>query len=439
MTFRFLHLADLHLDSAYGGGSATVERLRAATLEALERAVDFAIESHVDAVIIAGDAFDDERLGYDSRSVLRREVRRLTEHGVSVVYATGNHDPGMPAGRAANLRLQPASSGTSTPTADSQLGEVHTQLDGAPRALYLRGRNGGPSAHVVLAGHGTARVTDNLARSMRALLDAQPLEATPAGRGLPCIGVLHTQVGSAVGADGHEPYAPCSVADLLACDLDYWALGHVHVRGRVDEAVPAYYPGNLQGRNAREFGPKGGLLVELDVDGLDGEPEFIAFAPVEFFRCSGPLLLDSEPETASDLIAAALDEAAALGQAPVARELVIRFDAYGSNGTDSQWSEDFAVAVREELQASAGTAFGDILEVQIVATAVPISDLPPAPHEQDEDRDALIDAIESAPSALREALRACRELDVEHEGTASLEAALVGRLLSHGQRPKTRA
>ncbi len=410
MTFRFLHLADLHLDSAYGGSAATVERLRAATLEALENAVQFAIEAKVDAVVIAGDAFDDDRLGYDSRSVLRPEIARLSAEGISVVYVTGNHDPGAATARAATLQLHAA---PDSPSA----GAVHTHLDGAPQVLHLPSRHGGTGAQVVLAGHATSRVTDNLARGMQELLQREPLRPDVAR-----IGVLHTQVVSASGADGHGPYAPCSVADLMACDLDYWALGHVHVRGRVDAAVPAYYPGNLQGRNAKESGPKGGLLVELDVDGLEGEPEFIPFAPVEFFRCAGIVVANAEPEAVAEQIAAALDEAAALGAGPVARELGIRFDIHGAD-TSKAFGDDSRSAVREELQLATGAVFGEVLEVQLAAARTGETAVAATAGAAE-----LRDRIEHTPSALRDALHVCREQDTR-EGTR-LEAALMERLLA---------
>ena len=42
MSFRFLHLADLHLDTRFGGREATRARLREATLEAWFAAVELA-------------------------------------------------------------------------------------------------------------------------------------------------------------------------------------------------------------------------------------------------------------------------------------------------------------------------------------------------------------------------------------------------------------
>ncbi len=413
MTIRFLHLADLHLDSAYGGSTATVERLRQATLEALERAVSFAIEGELDAVLIAGDAFDDERLGYESRAMLRREVARLAGAGVSAVYVTGNHDPGTATGRAAGLRLSPTGGGRSAP------GSIHSIMDGEPQSIVLRDRSGEPAAVVVAAGHQTARVTDNLAARMRPALEDAALRP-----GLPRIGLLHTQVGTAAGADGHQPYAPCSVGDLAACGADYWALGHVHVRGRVDRAVPAYYPGNLQGRHAKETGPKGGLLVELDANGLMGEPEFVAFAPVEFFACSGEFARNAEPEEVAEKVAASLDDAAAHGVGPVARELVIRV-AYSGPLSERALDEDFEAAVREEVQRLSGPVFGDILEVELRPLR------PSADAEAPESAGEILQCLETAPSALREALAVCRERDAVHG--SRLTEALLARLASEAQ------
>ena len=65
------------------------------------------------------------------------------------------------------------------------------------------------------------------------------------------------------GAPGHAPYAPCDVPDLRAKGYDYWALGHVHAQQIVSTEPHVVYPGNLQGRNIRETGPKGAMLVEV--------------------------------------------------------------------------------------------------------------------------------------------------------------------------------
>ena len=94
---RFVHLADVHLDTSFAGRSATVRRrLREASREAFRRTADLAIREDANALLIAGDLFDGDRLSFQTERFLLEQMRRLEQHGVAVVYATGNHDPGSP-------------------------------------------------------------------------------------------------------------------------------------------------------------------------------------------------------------------------------------------------------------------------------------------------------------------------------------------------------
>lgn len=363
MPVRLLHLADLHLDSAYGGREATRARLRTATMEALRAAARYAVDERLDAVLIAGDAFDDDRLGYEARAALRGEVARLVRAGIDVVYVTGNHDPGARGQRAAGLGLDRSGG----PGARRHGGQLVVALDGTPVAATLS-KNGRPYLHVAAAGHVNAAVTDDLAAR---------LVRPPRGDGLPAVAVLHTQVASARGADGHAPYAPSSPATLRDAGFDYWALGHVHVRGRAAMEAPAWYAGNLVGRNAKESGPKGGLLVELDGDGLVHEPELVPFAPVEHRTLDlegGPI---GDPESVARDAASTLEALRGEGSG-LAPALVLRLE--GSVCTDDFARELEAIetrvsaedAVRDELTAALGGT--EILEVQLRLTRADISD-----------------------------------------------------------------
>jgi DNA repair exonuclease SbcCD nuclease subunit len=75
------------------------------------------------------------------------------------------------------------------------------------------------------------------------------------------IGMLHTALS---GAEGHEPYAPCTIGTLQSKGYDVWALGHVHARKVHSEEPLILYPGNAQGRHARETGAKGCTLVVVE-------------------------------------------------------------------------------------------------------------------------------------------------------------------------------
>ena len=387
MTTRVLHLADLHLDSTYGGRPRTRARLRVATNEALARAVRFAMHEDLDAVLIAGDAFDDDRLGYDARALLRREIGRLARAGIPVVYATGNHDPGAPGRRAIGLFDGAAPAAHRAP--------VHVVTGGEPRTFVLEKR-GVRTLSVTAAGHETAHVTDDLAARF---------ERPPHGD-LPAVALLHTQVGAARGADGHAPYAPADSATLRASGFDYWALGHVHVRGRIAHDVHAWYAGNLQGRNAKESGPKGGLLVDLDADGLVRPPTFVAFADLEFCTVGldVPFGLDTPEEvaeeTANELRRTLLER----DDPPPPVAVIVRLTGAAASPSLAALRDrpteraTFEDAVASEVGSMLSGI--DILEVEHRLER----------RIESERREERIAEIESAPSALREAFRIARAI-----------------------------
>lgn len=250
---RFLHLADVHLDTPFAGRSPSLRRrLRQASREALAAAVDSALRERVDAVLIAGDLFDGERLSFGTELFLMEQLGRLGEAGISVVYACGNHDPGREGGRR-SLKW-PAN--------------VTVVEDGHPRRVTIS-RAGSPVGFVTAAGHASARETGDLASAF----PAPPAE-------LPEVALLHTQVHEARASEVHHPYAPSHLPELRESGYHYWALGHVHVRQCLADLPAVHYPGNLQGRTPRERGAKGGLLVDLSKQGA--RVEFRSFAPVRF-------------------------------------------------------------------------------------------------------------------------------------------------------------
>src|SRR5262245_21949342 len=176
MGFRFLHLADLHLETGFGGREPTRARLRRATHEAFEAAVALAIRERLHAVIVAGDLFDDELLSLRSELWLARQVRRLLDAGVWFLAACGNHDPGGPGFRMARLGLERVDG------RDAR-GRVHLFLGPEPVPVAVEDRDGSPVGIVVGAGHATDREPANLAAAFPTL-DAR----------VPVVGCLHTQI-----------------------------------------------------------------------------------------------------------------------------------------------------------------------------------------------------------------------------------------------------
>ena len=264
---RFLHIADVHLDSPFAGRSEAMRtRLRRASLTALSRCVATAVAEQVDAVLIAGDLFDGAYLSFETERFLLGQLKLLSDEGIQVVYATGNHDPGQ-GSRAGQLEWP-----------DS----VTVVATGSPRRVPITGRAGETVGHVTAAGHATARETADLSRLL------QPAPESD----LPQVALLHTQVAWS-GADRvHGPYAPSSLDPLRAAGFHYWALGHVHTRQELSGDPPIHYCGSLQGRNPGETGARGGLLVDL------GDPaapvvEFREFSPIRWEKLTVATLGDA--------------------------------------------------------------------------------------------------------------------------------------------------
>lgn len=234
--FRFIHAADLHLDSPFRGMSKVPERLKeklmASTFSALRRLTKTAIQEQVDFIVISGDLYDEADRSLKAQLQLLKEWERLQQHGIAVFVIHGNHDPLN--GARAELKLPPNV---------TQFGANQMEY----RPAYCR--NGELAAFVYGMSYGKRHVTDNLAATY------MPAEGAPFH-----IAMLH---GNVNGDQSHDPYAPCSLEELVGKGFDYWALGHIHTRRVLHEYPHVVYSGNIQGRNPRETGPKGCYLVEV--------------------------------------------------------------------------------------------------------------------------------------------------------------------------------
>jgi DNA repair exonuclease SbcCD nuclease subunit len=361
--FRFLHLADLHLETSFGGRAATRERLRRAALEAFENAVSYAIEHRLHAVLAAGDLYDDPLLSLQTEFAIQRQVQRLDEAGVWFLAVCGNHDPGGPRHRSIRLSLETAPSGV-------RRERVFVFRDRDPQRVTVTDPAGLPVGVVVGAGHPSDAEGENLAANF-------PTIATE----LPLVGLLHTHVDSTPAAGQHDRYAPSGQRDFERPEYSYWALGHIHIRQCAVPGQPVHYAGNLQGRNPREIGEKGGLVVECEA-GVSAEPTFVRFAPVRWERMRADQLADcATPHALVARLAEAIGEFKATSD-----ELVVRIELAGETPLAPQLRRrEDREALAEELETTAG-----VLEIQLRDAGVmrPI------------DRDAL----RESPSAIARAL-----------------------------------
>lgn len=237
MPFRFVHTADLHLDSPLRSlalrNAELADLVGNASRLALQRIVDLCLEEQVDALIIAGDLYDGDQTSMKTARFLASQMARLNEAGIKVFKVRGNHD--------AASRI----------TSELVLPPCVTVFGGRGDVVELG------SASCPIAIHGVSFAKPQAPESLLPKFKA----AVP---GITNIGVLHT---SLAGASGHDTYAPCSLADLDGSGFRYWALGHIHIRSEHTGRAHVVMPGIPQGRDINEAGPKTVSLVTVADDG----------------------------------------------------------------------------------------------------------------------------------------------------------------------------
>ena len=92
MSYRIIHIADVHLDMAFRGLDPAVGDARRKQLEtAFERALKLAAERRADALCIAGDLYESSRASPDRGAYLVRVLGELAP--MRVFISPGNHDP----------------------------------------------------------------------------------------------------------------------------------------------------------------------------------------------------------------------------------------------------------------------------------------------------------------------------------------------------------
>ena len=274
---KFLHAADIHLDSPLQGleryEGAPIDLIRGATRRALENLVELAIRQQVDFAVIAGDLYDGDWRDFNTGMFFIRQMAKLREAGIRVYLIAGNHDAASTMTR--KLRLPTNLDGDSLMLSHDQpvtrlLEDLGTAIHGRSFASQAETKNMVPDYPSPIPGFFN-------------------------------LGMLHTSLN---GSDEHDTYAPCTPGDLRSKGYNYWALGHIHKRsllpceGAESTVPPMLYSGNIQGRHIRETGARGCLIVTVD----KRHEMQIDFHPLDVFRWEICSVDCTEARTVDDVL-----------------------------------------------------------------------------------------------------------------------------------------
>ncbi len=331
--FKFIHAADVHLDSPLRGlsryESVPAESIRNACRRAFENLVDLAIEEKVSFVLLAGDLYDGDWKDYSTGIFLGQQMGRLGQHDISVFAVAGNHD-------AANRMTKALDSPANMTILSSRKVETRKIDD---LAVAIHGRS-----------FGKQHVYENLAVGFAA-----------AEKGVFNIGLLHTSLD---GREGHAMYAPCSVDDLRSKGYQYWALGHIHKQEFVSQDPWIVFPGCVQGRHIRETGAKGCVLVTVE-DSAVSAVEKCALDVLRWVECSVDLTDAAEMREVLERARKSIkNELTSANGRPIAMR--IRFEGATSiSGKIAAYPERF----EQQIKALGAEIAGDDLWIERVENA----------------------------------------------------------------------
>lgn len=298
---KLVHAADLHLDSALTGltryESAPVDEIRGATRRAFANLVSLCLEERASVLVISGDLFDSDWRDVSTGLFFAAQLSKLCEAGVQVAWIRGNHDAVSQIRRSVRLPEK----------------VIELRADRAETRVF---------DELGVAVHGRSFAVRDVTEDLSASYPERIAGALN-------VGLLHTAL---EGRAGHDRYAPCRVESLVNRGYEYWALGHVHQREVVHAEPYVVFPGNLQGRHAREVGEKGATLVSFEGDRISA----VEHRALDVVRWAEVLVPTASAQSLDDVLGAAQQGLARAAEAAQGRLLAFRVKLSGATALDAQ-------------------------------------------------------------------------------------------------------
>ena len=342
---RFVHAADLHLDSPFSGMRGDAPRqitdtLHKATFDAYDNIIKLCLEEQVDALLVAGDIYDGADRSLRAQLRFVDGLKKLEDVGIRSFICHGNHDPldGWEAGL------------------DLPCGCVRFNSDVEGEPIF-------PDEPERAMVYGISYPKKNVSENLSLRFTGVKSEFS--------IGLLHANVGNNT---GHDSYAPCTVDDLVMTNINYWALGHVHTRQILRERDPVVaYPGNTQGRHPNEPDSHGIYLVEVD----EGGTPSLEFREVDEVRWKTLSLDIGELDEVQDLINAINDRAGSALEKSGGRPVIVRVELTGRGRLHRTLSKEGTSDIVEQINKS-----HDGLESWIWCDDISLNTGSPIDHEE---------------------------------------------------------
>lgn len=235
---RFIHCADIHLDSKMETNlsSPKAKERKKEILNTFERMVAYATENDVKAIIIAGDMFDTARITNITKTRVLNAISK--NPNIDFLYLSGNHDESS----------------------------FISLIEDVPKNLKIFGNKWTTFEYGNIKITGVCLNENNSAT----IYDTLNLGSNDIN-----IVVMHGQISK---HNSKEKGEIINLTKLKNKNIDYLALGHIHsyIQDKLDKRGVYCYSGCLEGRGFDECGDKGFVLLETDNDKV--LTKFIPFA-----------------------------------------------------------------------------------------------------------------------------------------------------------------
>lgn len=274
---KLLHTSDWHVGKTLKGRSRIEEQR-----DVLDEIVSVAEQHTVDAILIAGDIYENSAPTADAQRIVVRTLKRLADAGIEVIAIAGNHDHAAtfeayrPLMDHAGIRL---------------FGHVRSAAKGG--AYRFRARSTGEEAVVAVLPFLSQRY---------AVRAAQVIANTPAenvgdydqmvrdvladltsGFGADTVNIVMAHLTCTGGLFGGGERAAQSIMEyhvpamIFPHDAHYVALGHLHRRQRIPATPPVHYSGSPF---AVDFGEQANLNVVCLVEVTSARPAQVTDMPI---------------------------------------------------------------------------------------------------------------------------------------------------------------
>ena len=251
---KFLHIADVHLDSPFLGLSFLPSELFCQIKNAIqlsfEKAVNFAIDNDVDLVLLAGDTFDSIHPTPQTKIFFANQIKRLVDRQIQVVMVLGNHDYSQIDDLLLNESPYFKIIGSN---------EQIEQVDFMTKSQY--------KYRVVGFSYQHNHITEDIIAKY-----------PPKSTSIYTIGLAHA--GMKQSSVDQNNYAPFTLNEVKNLNYDYFALGHIHLRQVLSQEPWIVYSGNLQGRHVNEKDAKGFYFGQVDEQSQNTQLQFIDVSPI---------------------------------------------------------------------------------------------------------------------------------------------------------------